>query len=304
MSKKILIWSGTFTLFTLFQLVTLHEIDQFLQPPVSPAVEGSAPKKQETLTLMPPKNAEQVMYSLDKQYMAYTTKDTLTIAGKEGTIFQQTVGPVSYMQWLGNTNTLLYFVQGSYLDAYLLPLKESKPYLIHEWLGYQRTVVNTFFSPYMEYLYIELKNGPVNEIYKYNAVSGIRQIPLGDIQISRIDYDELSDTMNITTSSGGVWRYMNDRLYRPDGSIVIPAMVVNQPNRRVDNHQHLKEMKPPSISSYEMNRPTVTLKEAVNTQKQLNASSMPSGAKTADSKAAEKLTFGSNQVKSKVQKNS
>ncbi|GIM46525.1 hypothetical protein DNHGIG_20740 [Collibacillus ludicampi] len=303
MNKKVSIWTGVFTLFTLFQLVTLHKIDKFLQPPVS-SMEGSTQKEQEIVTLMPPKNAEQVMYSQDKQYMAYTTKDTLTIAGKEGTIFQRTVGQVSYMQWLGNTNTLLYFVQGSYLDAYLLPLNEAKSYLIHEWIGNQRKVVNTFFSPYMEYLYIELKNGSVYEVYKYDAVSGIRQLPLGDIQISRIDYDELSDQMNITSSFGGVWRYMSDRLYRPDGSLVIPAVAVNQPNPRADNHHYLEGKKPSSMSSNEMKKSNdITSKETPNNIKQSNTTVVPPSAKTTGSTVADKSPAGSsNQVKAPIQK--
>jgi hypothetical protein len=309
MNKKISIWTGIITLFTLFQLVTLHEIDTFLQPPVSPAMGWTTPKEPETVTVMPAQDAEQVTYSQDKQHVAYTIKDTLTIAGKEGTVFQQTVGPVSYLQWLGNTNTLLYFVQGSYLDAYLLPLHEAKPYLIHEWFGDQRTVVNTFFSPYMEYLYMELKNGSVNEIYKYDAVSGIRQLPLGDMPISRIDYDELSDTMNITSSYGGVWRYMNDRLYRPDGSIVIPAVAVHQPNPRVDSHQHLEEKKPSSMSSHEMKRPNDITKETPNNIKQPNTTvvppvtAVPPAANTNGSKTADKSPAGSsNQVKDQKQK--
>ncbi|GIM46423.1 hypothetical protein DNHGIG_19720 [Collibacillus ludicampi] len=292
-------------MFTLIQLVTLHEIDKFLQPPISPVMErNTTTKEQETVTVMPPNNAEQVMYSQDKQYMAYTTKDTLTIAGKGGTIFQQTVGQVSYLKWLGNTNTLLYFVQGSYLDAYLLPLHEAKPYLIYEWFGDHRTVENTFFSPYMEYLYIEMKNGSMNEIYKYDAVSGIRQLPLGDIQISRIDYDELSDTMNITSSFGGVWRYMNDRLYRPDGSVVIPAVAVHQPNPKVDNHQHLEEKKPSSTSNNEMKRPHGnTSKESPGNMKQANATVSPPAAKTTGSTEADKSLAGSSpQVKAQVQK--
>jgi hypothetical protein len=300
------IGAGVFTLFTLLQLVTLHEIDSFLQPPASSAMEVATTKEQEPLTPMPPENAEQVMYSQDKQYIAYTTKDTLTIANKEGTVFQQRVGPISYMQWLGNTNTFLYFVQGAYLEAYLLPLNEGKSSLIYQWLGDQRKVVDTLFSPYMQYLYIELKNGSVNELYKYDAVSGLRQLPLGNMQITRIDYDDVSDTMNIISSMGGVWRYSNDHLYRPDGSIVTPVVAAQrqQPTPKADIHQHVNGDKPSSMSSNETKKPSGNIpKETPSNMKQPNAAVVPPTGKTTGGMGADKSPAGSsNPVKVQEQK--
>lgn len=246
MRRKTTIWAGVFTLFTFAQLTSLYGLDKFFQSPSLPVSAAEQPEDNQEKPVKIPEEAQQFAFSKDRQHIAYTTKDQqLMIDGKEGVIFHQKTGPVSYMQWLGNTNTLLFFVQGSYLDAYLLQLNASKPLLIHEWYGNQREVKNTYFSPYLEYLYIEMNNktSSSDEIYKYEAVNGMIQLPLGKMQITHIDYDELSDVMYITNAKGDVWRYAEDRLYRPDGSEV----------KSLPHHTQNSETKPSLTQEAEKN---------------------------------------------------
>lgn len=215
-------WVTILVGFTCVQMLVLFGIDQFLRSPSLEAI-ASAKQGQESAFERPevPADAISSEFSADNQYAAYTNADNeLVILKGTEEAFRKKVGEVTYMKWLGETNSLVYFVGGNHLTGYLLHVDGSKPTKIHSWSGSKREVVNTYFSPYMEFLYIELRNGEKSEVYKFDAVDGISQLPLGDIQILDIQYDDKKDIMMLTTQKGEVWRYEEDRLYRPDGSEV------------------------------------------------------------------------------------
>ncbi len=228
MRRTRVIWKkpwGLVSLFfglTLIQFVVLFGIDQFLRSPSLSAVAAvSSGKEPAENKPEVPADAIRYEYSPDNQYAAYTTSDDeLVIVNGPGECFHEQVGKVTYLHWLGQSNALVYFVGGSHVTGYLLHVDGSKPTKIYSWYGSKREVVNTYFSPYLEFLYIEMRNGERSEVYKFDAVDGISQLPLGDIRIEHIDYDDKSDIMRLTTSNGDVWRYEEDRLYRPDGTEV------------------------------------------------------------------------------------
>jgi hypothetical protein len=222
LGRKLRAWITLLSVIFLAQMGTLYGLDHFLQ---SPTLSAMAASSKESATQEPPIQVppEAVTYALssDKQEVAYTTSDQkLIIATKDGISFQNEVGNVTHLEWLGESDTLCYFVQGSNLTAYLVQSHQTEPVLIHKWRGTEREVVNTYFSPYMEFLYVELKDGPYNEVYKYDAVGGVTQLPLGEIKINHIDYDSQTDVLLMTSDQGEIWRYENGKLYRPDGKRV------------------------------------------------------------------------------------
>ncbi|GMA48753.1 hypothetical protein GCM10025857_01100 [Alicyclobacillus contaminans] len=209
-----------FVLLTGAQFMALHRLDQYLGPSNTPPPEDTSSKPQPPKQA-PPAPADAVLskYSSDKQYMAYTTADhQLIVEDASGTLNQIPVeGQVTYMEWLGSSGTLLYFVQGTYLTAYLLQAAAEKPVMIQQWYGGYRTVVATYFSPYLEYLYMELQNGQIDEVYKYDAVYGVIALPLPQVRIRDIQYDDKSDIMTLHDTAGNVWTYKNDKLYLNGG---------------------------------------------------------------------------------------
>jgi len=218
---KTKVLASTFIVFSVAQLGALYSFDRFLRPPRLPAQSTASSSTGNVVpTIAIPQDTLRSVISFDRQHIAYVTKNNrLVLAGPDGINFDQSVGTVVYMQWLSGENTLLYFVQGSYLDARLLQFNKSNPTLVH-WYGDRRQVVKTFFSPYLELLYIELQNGSATEVYKYDAVGGMSQLPLGNVSMVHIDYNATTDEMDLTSSYGGVWRYVHGHLYRPDGSRV------------------------------------------------------------------------------------
>lgn len=162
----------------------------------------------------------------DQRHVAYTTADNrLQIEDKTGLIFDQDVGNVTFMKWLEPSDTLLYFVKGqSTLTGYLIRAdanSEVKPVEVHQWSSKQREVETVYFSPYLEFVYIEMNNGSYDEVYKYKASTGIHRLSLPNVVIDHIDYNPTEDKLVITTDKGKVWTYEGDRVRRPDGSRVI-----------------------------------------------------------------------------------
>ncbi|MGD8192164.1 hypothetical protein ACQCN2_19515 [Brevibacillus ginsengisoli] len=229
-SKKIVKrWMTLFVCLTLVQLLVLFGIDQFLKAPALEAL-ASVKSGQESTVTRPevPAEAVQTEYSGDNKYAAYTTADNelVVLKGNEES-FRKKVGEVKYMKWLGESNALVYFVEGKNLTGYLLHADGDKPAKISTWSASNREVEKTFFSPYMEFLYIQFHNGERTEVYKFDAAYGISQIPLGNLKVDDIQYDDKKDIMTFTTPEGEVWRYEEDRLYRPDGSEVKQAKPVH-----------------------------------------------------------------------------
>ncbi|MGZ4033136.1 MAG: hypothetical protein ACXVP2_13345, partial [Tumebacillaceae bacterium] len=226
---------GVVVLLTLAQWGGFYGINRYLEPSTSVATtaqaSGVSAQAEEAPAVTAPADAVSQSLSYDKQHVAYTTSDgKLVILDKSGKTFEKELnGDVMYMEWLGHSNTLLYGVQGTYLDAWLLPAQGNEPVLIHEWWGKERKVTKTYFSSYMEFLYLEVENeqNQTTEVYKYDALGGISQLPLENVKIDSIDYDEKTDIMKLTQTNGGVWRYEKDRLYRPDGSEVYQQTIVH-----------------------------------------------------------------------------
>jgi hypothetical protein len=215
---KIAIWLCALVVLTCAQFAFLNRVNAYLGPSDTPSTPPDVKSAQVPKVKKPPLPPDAVMhaYSSDNQELAYTTADhQLVVVDANGTQYQQSVtGDVTYLQWLGESGTLLYFVQNTYLDAYLLQSGQSKPVLIHEWFGTNRTVTNTYFSPYLEYLYIELRHGTWDEVYKFDAVSGVESLPLPEVQITSIQYDDKLDVMTLNDAVGNVWTYKNDKLYK------------------------------------------------------------------------------------------
>lgn len=221
-------WVAFLVGLTCLQLLVLFGADQFLKPPSIEALASVDPDQHKLIRPKVPEDAVQTVYSGDNLYAAYTTADEelVIVKGHEET-FRESVGEVKYMEWLGESNALAYFVGGDHLIGYLLHANGTEPTQIYTWYGNTREVVKTYFSPYMEFLYIEIRNGERTEVYKFDAVDGISQLPLGDVKVQDIQYDDKTDIMKLTTPEGAVWRYEEDRLYRPDGSEVKQANPVH-----------------------------------------------------------------------------
>lgn len=210
-------WIFLFVSLTIVQFGSLYGVDRFLQPPSLQHSTTSQPSSSQSAdeTVVAPYNAVQSVATEDKRHIAYTTNDDrLFVEGKEGISFAENVGKVVFMQWLGRSNTLVYFVQDTSLKGYLLRLNSSEPVEVHQWLGTNREVKNIYFSPYLEFFYIEMKNSQTDgsEVYKYKASGGIKKLPLGGLEIEHMDYDPKADIMTMTTKYGEKWMYKNDRL--------------------------------------------------------------------------------------------
>ncbi|WCK55576.1 hypothetical protein PP175_06425 [Aneurinibacillus sp. Ricciae_BoGa-3] len=220
------IWIILFIVLSVIQFGTLFGVDRFLKPPSLQAVAKKTPQPLDVPAqkdaMAPPFNAVKSALTDDKRYVAYTTSDDrLFIENKQqGISFNQIVGKVAYMQWLGRSNTLLYFVQDSSLKGYLLQPGGKDPVEVYEWLGTKREVKNIYFSPYLEFFYIEMRHDQTSEVYKYKASGGITKLPLGYIDIDHIEYDPKADVLFISTVSGETFKYRNDKLYQADGTRV------------------------------------------------------------------------------------
>lgn len=220
-------WMIILLTITFLQMGTLAIVDYSLKPPVlneTYAAEDGEEKDEGTTienTLEPPAEALEYVKNPSSLLIAYTTsEDELVIADENGPVFQEEVGKVSYLTWLGNSNTLFYAVQGKSLQAYLLPHHTLKPVFLKKWTGDERVVVETHFSPYLEILYVHIKNGKNSEIYRYLATQGMNKVPLPNLSIERITYDDKTDVHLFTDEKGETWRYENQHLYKPDGSVV------------------------------------------------------------------------------------
>jgi hypothetical protein len=221
------IWIILFIVLSVIQFGTLFGVDRFLKAPSLQAIAKNtnaqpADVPVQTDAVAAPFNAVKSALTDDKRHVAYTTSDDrLFIESKaQGISFNQIVGKVVYMQWLGRSSTLLYFVQDSSLRGYLLQPGGKDPVEVHEWLGTKREIKNIYFSPYLEFFYIEMRHNQTSEVYKYKASGGITKLPLGYIEIDHIEYDPKADVLYITTVGGETFKYKNDKLYQADGTRV------------------------------------------------------------------------------------
>lgn len=208
--------------FTGIQFYGLYQLDLYLSPSkiaTSMPKQHAAVKKKPTpepQTVPLPTGVKLYAYGSGKTELAYVNADQqLVIKTAKSVLFQQAVGDVTNLQWLSDSGTLLYFVQNTDLNAYLLQQSQKQPVLIGQFSGSNLTVKNVYFSPYLEYMYIELdEGGSYDAIYKYDAVIGMKQLPLGYVKIANIQYNAKQDIMTITDFTGTVWQYKNDQLTR------------------------------------------------------------------------------------------
>ncbi|WCN38775.1 hypothetical protein [Aneurinibacillus uraniidurans] len=225
-------WGIAFVVLSVLQFGSMYGIDLFLKPPsleaamkkAGGAVSATATPAESRVSV--PGSAVLSALTEDQRHVAYTTADNrLQIEDKTGLLFDQDVGDVTFMKWLEPSDTLIYFVKGkSTLTGYLIRAganSEVKPVEIHQWSSKQREVEAVYFSPYLEFVYIEMNNGSYDEVYKYKASTGIHRLSLANVVIDHIDYNPTEDKLVITTDKGKVWTYEGDRLRRPDGSKVI-----------------------------------------------------------------------------------
>ncbi|BAU27256.1 hypothetical protein DFP93_11353 [Aneurinibacillus soli] len=225
-------WGIAFVVLSVLQFGSMYGIDLFLKPPsleaamkkAGGAVAATATPVESRVSV--PGTAVLSALTEDQRHVAYTTADNrLQIEDKTGIIFDQDVGDVTFMKWLEPSDTLIYFVKGkSTLTGYLIRAganSEMKPVEVHQWSSKQREVEAVYFSPYLEFVYIEMNNGSYDEVYKYKASTGIHRLSLGNVVIDHIDYNPTEDKLVMTTDTGKVWTYEGDRLRRPDGSKVI-----------------------------------------------------------------------------------
>lgn len=217
MRKRKKNWLLTLLIFAILQFGFLFALDRFLQPPDLTDV-ASYVEETPKITSAP---AEAIYYliSEDGEEIAYTTANNeLVIAdATNGEIYREVVGNVTYLHWLGSSSALLYMVEKTYSQQlYLLQtinirtaLQQEEedtnhrtgPKLLRSWNGKQRTIENVYFSPYVEFFNLHVKNGNRDELYKYKANTGLYQIPIS-FKIQSISYDDRSDVMTITTVDG------------------------------------------------------------------------------------------------------
>jgi hypothetical protein len=218
---KVLLWVTMFTILTSVQLGALYQLDRFLKPP-------SLEKKQATTAFAAeagtggkvsvPDDAIYSAVTPDNLHAAYVTSEndnTLFIENKDGTDSIEETGSINYLKWLGNSNTLLYMVEKRHSEElHLLQLHHEEPVLVHEWSDKDLKVQDVFFSPYLEFFYVHMKNGEKDEVYKYKASSGLEKISTRGVEIAAIDYDEKNDILYITNPKGKMWEYKDGSFHR------------------------------------------------------------------------------------------
>jgi hypothetical protein len=231
--KGLFIWAAAILAVTSIQLVVLQQLNAFLKPPQMQTAKAAGSSVQ---TLAPgtvekevsvPKDAVRYLMTPDRKGIAYikhlpnSQKLELVVEDSEGVISRQSVDKVTHMEWLGKSTTLLYMVdKGSKQELYLLQMQHKEPLLIDEWSGKTRTVKKVFFSPYLEFFYIQMENGSKTEIYKYSYSTGLTELPVQDIRIDHVSYDEKLDILYITDLSGEHWQYKNGGLRDKNGKLV------------------------------------------------------------------------------------
>ena len=220
MKKRKNKWLLTLLIFAILQFGGLFALDRFLKQPEITDVASEIVERPKITSA--PAEAVKYLISEDGSEIAYTTANNeLVIADAEKKeLFREVVGNVTYLHWLSKSNALLYVVDKQYSQQlYLLQTinlqmamveganaTNNNAYkLLKHWNGNKRTIENVYFSPYVEFFNIHVKNGTRDELYKYKAGSGLYQIPIY-FKIQSIEYDDRNDIMTITTVNGDIHR--------------------------------------------------------------------------------------------------
>lgn len=253
-------WIIAFLAFTLVQFGGLFALDQFLKQPNLP-VGATVPVTKPPIT--PPSEAVMYAISEDQSDIAYTTKDgELVIADADkNELYREKAGNITYLHWLSKSNALLYMVGKTYSqELYLLQTnglqasattsgttKKSNhvPKLLKNWNGTKRTIEKVYFSPYVEFFNLHVKNGTKDEIYKYKAGTGLFQISFS-LKVQSITYDDRKDILTVTIPSGQQYRLTESDRFVPlsgpnlnvDTQTTNPTQNQNQTQNQTQNQNH------------------------------------------------------------------
>jgi hypothetical protein len=231
--KNTVIWSSAMLGITVIQLVGLHQLDDLLKPPdlqtddvahaqTKVAAAPVASKK----PIDVPGEAIQYVLTPDRNVIAYTTRSSngkneeLIIKDNSGILLRQDKGKITHMEWLGESNTLLYMLETKKgQEMYLFQLQHKEPHFIYKWENSDRKITKVFFSPYLEFFYVQMRNSNDVELYKYTFSTGLNLLPMKDIKIGRITYDNKQDIIYILDQSGEQWTYQNGAVRDKYGKI-------------------------------------------------------------------------------------
>lgn len=215
MKKRKKKWLLTLLIFTILQFGGLFAFDRFLK---QPDITDVATQVDEPKITSAPAEAVKYLISEDGSEIAYTTENNELVIedAEKKELYREVVGNVSYLHWLSTSSALLYVVDKQYSQQlYLLQTinlrmamaedeannNHNALKLLKHWNGTKRTIENVYFSPYVEFFNIHVKNGMRDELYKYKAGSGLYEIPIS-FKIQSIEYDDRNDMMTITTTDG------------------------------------------------------------------------------------------------------
>ncbi|WP_047153100.1 hypothetical protein [Aneurinibacillus tyrosinisolvens] len=217
--RKISLWLLGAAVLVFSQLGVLYQLDQFLKPPSlqrTMASARSAAGVEEDNKVSVPEDAVQYAIAPNTSRIAYVTRDNekkLTIKDNKETDSLEETGNITFMKWLGQSNALLYMVEKRHmLVMNLLQVHHGEPVPIHEFPDNNWKVEDVFFSPYLEFFYVHMKKEDRDEVYKYTASKGLEKVPLRNMQISAITYDEKNDILYIQNKKGRMWEYKDGKL--------------------------------------------------------------------------------------------
>lgn len=232
--KKVSFWSTAILSVTLIQLIGFQKLDEFLQPPdfkkenvahaqtkiAAASLSDTTPKK-----IPVPKGALRYVFTPEYTAIAYIKqfvpgKEELIIQDNSGIVLREVKGKVKHMEWLGESNTLLYMLEkGDKQELYLFQLQHKEPHFVYKWPNKEFKITKVFFSPYLEYFYLQVRNEENTELYKYTFSTGLTVLPTEDIKIARVTYDDKKDIVFILDQKGEEWEYKNGGLWDKNGKL-------------------------------------------------------------------------------------
>lgn len=218
--RKVSLWFIGMAVLTIVQFGALYQLDDFLAPPslegerVSAAGMESGEKKRLTV----PDDAVRYDMTSDSLHLAYVTgedESKLIIEDRSGRDSLEEDGNITYMKWLGQSNALLYMVEKRRgQELRLMQRSHDEPVPVYKWPDKEGKIEDIYFSPYLEFFYVHMKNEEKDELYKYTASNGLQKLQIGKVHIASIDYDEKNDILYISNSKGKLWEYKDGSIRR------------------------------------------------------------------------------------------
>jgi hypothetical protein len=218
--RKISLWLLGAAVLVFSQLGVLYQLDQFLKPPsLERTIASARPATgaEEDSRISVPEDAVQYAIAPNIPRIAYVIRDNeskLMITDNKETDSLEETGNITFMKWLGQSNALLYMVEKRHMQVMnLLQVHHDEPVAIHEFSDKNWKVEDVFFSPYLEFFYVHMKKEEQDEVYKYTASKGLEKVPLRNMQISAITYDEKNDILYVQSKKGKMWEYKDGALH-------------------------------------------------------------------------------------------